>query len=117
MAISVGNIAHPYSFLIPPYSISKFSLLVGKKKETIKFTSRRGGIGGTRRSLSSFLPFVYCDPGMEILPSKQEKRIKEEGREDVKIQPVENRVARQARDRAVEFFITPRRKTKSGRKG
>lgn len=46
-----------------------------------------------------------------------EKRIKEEGREDVKIQPVENRVARQARDRAVEFFITPRRKTKSGRKG
>lgn len=78
MAISAANIALPPP-LSPPYSISKFFPSVergkkrkkGKENRTIKFTSRRRGIGGIGVDLSAVFLFLSCI-AMEILPVTEE---------------------------------------------
>lgn len=81
MAISAANIALPPP-PPSPYSILKFPVVFslcregkkrkkGKENRTIKFTSRRRGIGGIGVDLSAVFLFLSCI-AMEILPVTEE---------------------------------------------
>lgn len=89
MAISAANIALPPPPPPSPYSISKFPVVFslcregkkrkkGKENRTIKFTSRRRGIGGIGVDLSAVFLFLSCI-AMEYCRSP--KRGMKEGRE------------------------------------
>lgn len=82
MAISAANIALPPPPPPSPYSILKFPVVFslcregeerkkGKENRTIKFTSRRQGIGGIDVDLSAVFLFLSCI-AMEILPVTEE---------------------------------------------